>query len=110
MVPTATSTSGLVNGYFALKISTFKNPSHTGAVGSLYAQLYSPSGIVAEGSFTVPPAKESLTSCNEECATCAGTADYCVSCVVPGQLPFREGTASTCVAECAAGFFLNPVD
>lgn len=47
VVPNATSTSTLVNGYFALKIKTFTNPSHTGTIGALYAQLHTPSGTLA---------------------------------------------------------------
>ena len=110
VIAAGSSASGLVNGYFAVKVATLKNPSHTGAVGSLYASLAIPSGVLASGHFEVPAAKEALISCSEQCATCAGSPDYCVTCVKPGQLPFREGTGSTCVAECGSGFFLNPSD
>ena len=94
----------LASGYFGIKVRTIRNPANTDAPGNLTAWVYIPAGVIAQGDYAVPPAKVAVddNDCSQQCKTCSGTADFCTSCVTPGQLPFNNGETSTCLSSCAS--------
>jgi hypothetical protein len=98
-----------VDGMFAIRVSDLVNSSALGESASFefyLSALYEDQTLVI-GQLIAGISIEILqevSDCSENCATCAGTADFCTSCVLPSDNQILMN--NICQTECDDGYFL----